>query len=534
MECLECKANGKCVKFEKVCSMGTHLWKTHGMSSQQYYDKYLRKPGEGICPECGKPTLFRTLGKGYLEFCSKKCSAKYIASDCERNAHKAGALKETMRKQHNVDNPAQLESVKRKRKDTMKNKYDVEYYSQSRDFKEKYHDSCFARFGEISYAKTPEWLERVKKTNNAKYGADFWVKNRLKISTDYYNREFAKYDCHVVAHPDKVHLTYTCDKCGRTMEDTIFFVNARIHVKITPCYHCLPKRNFRSGSEINVETFVRSLGIEPSHHERSFLGEYGADIVCEQEKVIIEFDGLHWHTDEFHDKDYHLMKTEYAESMGYQLVHIFSDEWERHEDIVKSRLCQLLHRNIPGRSRRIYARNCELVELSVGETREFMDRCHIQGYCADKYRYGLMYQGQIVAAMTFGTSRFARNEIELLRYCNDLFTNVVGGGSRLLAHFLNTHTLENHMRLVTYADRRWSNRNAFYTKLGFTLDSVTEPNYYYVNGSIRESRMKYQKHKLVEMGYDASKSEHEIMREIGIYRIYDCGNFKYIWPKNPE
>ena len=529
MECLECKSNGKSVNFEKACSMGTHLWKTHGMSSQQYYDKYLRKEGEGICPECGKPTLFRTLGKGYLEFCSKKCSAKHIASDCDRNAHKVGALKETMQKQYNVDNPAELESVKLKRKSTMLERYDVEHYSQSPDFKEKYHDGCFERFGEISYARTTEWLERVKKTNNERYGADFWSKNKLSISTDCYNNEFSKYGCHVVSHPDKVHLTYTCDRCGNTMEDTIFFVNSRLHVKTTPCSHCFPKRNFRSGSEVNVENFICSLGIEPDHHERWFLGEYGADIVCEDERVIFEYDGLHWHTDEYHDKTYHLMKTEYAESMGYRLVHIFSDEWEQHEEIVKSRICQLLHRDIPGRSRKIYARNCEIVELPVDTTREFMDRCHIQGYCSDKYRYGLMYEGQIVAAMTFGFSRFAYDEIELLRYCNELFTNVVGGGGRLLAHFIEKHPIGNGMKLVTYADRRWSNKNTFYPKLGFELDSVTDPNYYYVNGNIRESRMKYQKHKLVEMGYDANMSEHEIMMSIGMHRIYDCGNYKYVW-----
>lgn len=166
MQCLVCKDEGKCVEFAKACSMGTHLWKTHGMSSQQYYDKYLAKPGDGKCAECGKPTLFRTLGKGYLEFCGKRCAAKHIASDATRNAHKVSAMKETMMAQYNVDNAAQLDSVKAKRKETMVNRYGVEYYSQCPDFKLKYHDSCFERFGEISYAKTPEWLERVKKTNN--------------------------------------------------------------------------------------------------------------------------------------------------------------------------------------------------------------------------------------------------------------------------------------------------------------------------------------------------------------------------------
>jgi len=527
MECLECKSMGKHVEFTKACSLGTHLWKTHGMSSQEYYDKYLAKPGDGKCPVCGNPTLFRSLGKGYLEFCGKKCAANHIANDAKRNAHKVNAMKSTMRREYNVENPALLDSVKEKRKNTIKERYGVEFYSQHPDFKERYHDGCFNKFGEISYARTAEWLERVKKTNNEKYGADFWVKNRLNISIDYYTRELAKYGCRLLSHPDKVHLTYVCDKCGNTMDDTTFFVNCRLHLNSTPCSHCVPKRNFRSLSEMNVEKFINSLGVETTHYERGFLDEYGADIVCENEKVIVEYDGLHWHTDEFHDEKYHLQKTEYASEQGYHLVHIFSDEWERHEDIVKSRLCQLLHREIPGVSRKIYARDCSIVEVTAEAAREFNEKCHIQGSCSDKYRYGLIYENELVALMTFGLSRYADDEMELLRYCNDLYTRVIGGAGKLLNRFLQDRRLPHGVSLVTYADRRWSGDDAFYSKIGFTRVGVTEPNYYYVNVDVRESRLKYQKHKLVEMGFDPAKSEREIMKSLGMHRIYDCGNYKY-------
>jgi hypothetical protein len=228
------------------------------MSSQEYYVKYLAKPGDGKCPVCGKPTLFRSLGQGFREFCGKKCAAQYIANDTGRNAHKVNALKSTMQREYNVENPALLDSVKEKRKNTMKERYGVEFYSQHPDFKERCHDGCFNKFGEISYARTAEWLERVKKTNNEKYGADFWVKNRLNISIDYYTRELAKYGCRLLSHPDKVHLTYVCDKCGNTMDDTTFFVNCRLHLNSTPCSHCVPKRNFRSLSEMNVEKVINS------------------------------------------------------------------------------------------------------------------------------------------------------------------------------------------------------------------------------------------------------------------------------------
>lgn len=46
------------------------------------------------------------------------------------------------------------------------------------------------------------------------------------------------------------------------------------------------------------------------------------------------------------------------------------------------------------------------------------------------------------------------------------------------------------------------------------------------NGN-RENRINYQKHILVAQGFDENKSEREIMKERGIYRIYDCGALKY-------
>lgn len=72
-----------------------------------------------------------------------------------------------------------------------------------------------------------------------------------------------------------------------------------------------------------------------------------------------------------------------------------------------------------------------------------------------------------------------------------------------------------------YADRRWSNGN-LYKQLGFTLINKTKPSYYYVADYKHQNRMNFQKHKLVIAGFDPSKTEHEIMLERKIYRIYVC------------
>jgi hypothetical protein len=68
-----------------------------------------------------------------------------------------------------------------------------------------------------------------------------------------------------------------------------------------------------------------------------------------------------------------------------------------------------------------------------------------------------------------------------------------------------------------------------YEKLGFKFVSNTEPNYFYVKKLNREHRFKYRKDILVKEGYDSNKTEHQIMLERKIYRIYDCGNKKWVF-----
>jgi hypothetical protein len=70
-----------------------------------------------------------------------------------------------------------------------------------------------------------------------------------------------------------------------------------------------------------------------------------------------------------------------------------------------------------------------------------------------------------------------------------------------------------------------------YFKLGFEHTGDSNPNYYYVIEGHRENRFKYRKSILVNEGYDKNKSEHQIMLERGIYRIYDCGTMVFQWRK---
>ena len=524
MKCMVCDKEGKIVEFEKACSLGTHLWKTHGLKPQQYYDTYLKSPGDGKCAECGSPTLFRTLGKGYLEFCSKKCAAKHIANDSTRNAHKSAAFVHTMQEKYNVENPAELEDVKWKRKLSMREKYGVDYYSQVPEFKDKAAATMMERYGVRSYIMLPGFQEKLRAANMARFGVPYQFCTKTDDAVRTYTEYLDKHDCDLVEFRDKKHITYRCRKCGHETTEQDLFLKVRDGAGVPFCTACHPKCSPVSGEETSLRKFVESLGFTVDHYDRGFIGPYGADIVVESRKLIIEFDGLRWHSELCVPDEYHLRKTELAAQMGYRLIHVFSDEWEERGPIVESRIKNIL--GIYNYS--IGARECRVKSISNEVANNFADAYHIQGSAVSSDRYGLYNGEELCALMTFGKARFERDSWELIRYCIKPGYRIPGAAGKLFSRFLSD---KDPSRVITYADRRWSGANAFYGTIGFEPAGVTEPGYSYVVGNRRVSRLNFQKHKLVAEGADSEQTEHEIMYSQGIYRIYDCGNYKYVWVK---
>ena len=208
--------------------------------------------------------------------------------------------------------------------------------------------------------------------------------------------------------------------------------------------------------------------------------------------------------------------------------HIFEDEWLYQKEIVKSRINNILGNN----KEKIYARNCDIRIVENKDCRVFLEKNHIQGNVNGMCNLGLYHQNELVSLMSFGKlrknlgSNARNNEYELLRFCNKLNTSVIGGASKLLNFFKVKYK---PIKIISYCDLRWSD-GKMYEILGFTLSHISRPNYFYINEDkkIRENRFKYRKDILVKDGFDKNKSEHEIMLERGIYRIYDCGCKVYV------
>ena len=284
-------------------------------------------------------------------------------------------------------------------------------------------------------------------------------------------------------------------------------------------------------SEEEIVKYIESLGINVVTRERTILdNNREIDIYIPEFKIGIEFDGLYWHSNIFKENSYHLNKTIECEKNGVRLIHIFEDEWLFKQDIIKSVISNILGKT----SEKVYARKCVIKEVENKDKTNFLNNNHLQGNVSSKISLGLFYNNELVSLMTFGKPRvnlgfknYEENDWELLRFCNKLNTNVIGGASKLLSYFIKTYYPN---KIISYADRRWS-QGGMYEKLGFVKDHCSQPNYYYVEGMNRKNRFRYRKSELVKMGYDKNKSEKEIMEERKINRIYDCGTIVYIWKK---
>ena len=271
---------------------------------------------------------------------------------------------------------------------------------------------------------------------------------------------------------------------------------------------------------------------EADFNNRNIINPQELDIYIPSRNIAIEFDGLLYHSSGYSSLSqcnsleeyplYHLEKTQACMEKNVQLFHIFENEWRDKKEIWKSVLLNAL-----GKSKRIYARKCIVKEVPSKEAKEFLNANHLQGSCNSKINLGLYSENTLVSLMTFGKPRYNKlYEWELLRFCNNLNTSVIGGASKLLKYFIKTYSPSS---ILSYANLRWSTGN-LYEKLGFTLKGTSSPNYFYFNEDfILHNRMEFQKHKLKDKleTFDPSLTESENMYNNGYRKIYDCGNLVY-------
>lgn len=279
------------------------------------------------------------------------------------------------------------------------------------------------------------------------------------------------------------------------------------------------------------------------------------DIVVPDHHLAIEFNDIFSHSEqavfERHAKprphSYHAHKTREASSQGYQLVHVWEDDWLHQRELVLRALAHRLHAvdhlldvlpDInPLACQRLYARNLTVKLVHGGVARRFWQDNHLQGPVHCTVNIGLYDQNNVLRAL-LGIGRknhgsrvsLPDGTWDIQRYAT--LGVIVGGFTKLLAH---AETLVSVDTWTSWSDDDISD-GGMYQAAGFVVDKRQAPSYSYVGRKTRWERVHrstYTKQRFIndpDLTYQSGQTEHEAALANKLYRIYDAGKTR--WVKN--
>lgn len=441
------------------------------------------------------------------------------------------------------------ESILLKSKQTRLEKYGDENYRNpeqiSTSLKERYSDP----------KKKLEFRTKIKQTNLERYGNENFNNRELCKKTlkekygneNYFNRQksientLLKYG---TEYPSQKNIQYYdiwndknkfIDYIKSNSNQTYFDLAKHFNVDRTTInqriidYDLQEFIKISSGMshyEYEIKDYlIAECGISEDEivmHDKSIIAPLEIDIYLPKYKFGIEFNGNYWHCDEqvkFQDHNgrsiWHQKKSLLAEEKGIFLFHIFEYEWNNpvEQQNIKSRLKTLLLKNCC----HIPARKCSIIELTKDQKKNFLNINHIQGNDHSTKHYGLLYQNEIVACMTFVKPKNKKYTWELSRFCVKNNCVVQGGASKLFTHF--TKSLNKGDMISSYNDIT-KTKGELYKILGFKCVSINNPNYVWMNFTTNDIRTRYQEQEAGEV---------ERMHSLGYHRICDCGTRTWVY-----
>ena len=513
------------------------------------------------CKRCGKRFVYRI--KQDAHFCSNTCSSnwkvehgdiykkvretklKRYGSETYVNPEK---VKKTCLEKYGVDNVSKSEEVLNKIKESNLKKFGVEWSTQAESVKEKMKATLLENYGVEHPLQSPELLTKARKTCMSNYGAEnpsnvpsvvdkiskyaldrsyektmAMVKEKVNCVPEFSGAEF-------VGRVPKTKYAFKCETCGASFPSDISYG------RLPRCPTCYPYKY--SKAHIEIVNFIREIlpDEEISENTRSILPSgLEIDIYLPNKKFGIEYDSFYYHGEAFNDKpkNYHLKKTDEAESVGIHLIHIFEDEWKNSQEIIKNKIRAIL--KVASRKKSLFARKTvvqQITDISIART--FLDTYHIRGFCPASIHYGAYNGNDLVAVMSFSAERVAlggtpasNSTYELVRFATS--EQVSGIGKKILTAFSRQYRVKT---IVSFADRRYTNKyKNVYLTLGFSCAGVSSPSYWYFLNGMTDlyHRYGFRKSELSRrlQTFDAKLSEWENMKINGYDRIWDCGNLKF-------
>lgn len=498
----------------------------------RYSNKIYEDP---VCCECNRNKVsYVNFSLGYSRFCCSRCSSlskitqgKAIETNLKIFGTKYASQNKDIRnriEQTNIDkrgvkNVSQCEKVKETKKQSNLDRRGVENAFQCEKVKETIVQTNLAKRG----VRNVSQCEIVKETRKQSCLDRLGVENafqseekKLIIKEKNLNKRKKKLLKAGIIEKDIINideLEIFCNTCSCTYKSNVSFILKRTENNINPCTNCIPLRDGSSEAEKELLGFIKKhyngIIIEK---DRSILKPKELDIYLPDINLAFEFNGTYWHNELYVPKNHHLEKTEKCFENGIHLIHVFEYEWMYKKEIVQSYIFNLL--NI---SNKLIINNYIIKEVSIKDSKQFLEKNHIYGYSKSSIKLGFYFENKLVSLMTFeklrnnATDRF---DYKILKFCDILNFSIIDSAAKIFDYFLNKYQPN---EIICCDNRYWSNGD-FYKKLGFKLDYITKPNYYFIINGIR-------KNKINNITDKNSKK---------YYKIYDSGSFKFIYKNTYE
>lgn len=260
------------------------------------------------------------------------------------------------------------------------------------------------------------------------------------------------------------------------------------------------------------------------------IGNYTVNFLIDDKLAIVFLDHKMFCQQALGSTSYLKKFKKYLSDEKIKAWFIFEDEWNYKKEVI---INKLNYHFTSTDIKSVYARNCCIKEVKNDAKNAFLNSFHLQGTCKSDINLGAFFRGELLAIMTFsrprrqmGYKNDGKGSYELSRFCVRGNYSIPGIASKLLSFFTKTY-FPNY--IFSFSDLRWSD-GQLYEKMGFVRESNVKPDYKYIMDGKRKHRWGFRK-SLIEKRFpevwEPSKTEYQMMLEVGVDRVWDCGYIKY-------
>lgn len=398
--------------------------------------------------------------------------------------------KSTNLERYGVENVFSLKSIQNKIKQDNLKKYGYKLYISTKECKDRIKSTNLKLYGKENVFASQVIKDKIKKSNIIKYGVEHPMKNQSVIQKGLQT----KFKNGKITTIDGKFISEIAEKSGLSYKTIL--QRSKIFSNID---------DITSVSKTNIETIIQNIlrknNINFVYNKQ--VDKFRPDFIID--KIIIEANGLYWHSEINRNKMYHKEKRLYYIQNGFKPLFFNEDEVIEKTNIVESIILNKLNK-----SSKIHGRKCNIVELKNIDSKHFFEENHLMGHGKGRC-FALICNNEIVCAIRIVKKT---NGFDISRFCTKLNTSVVGGFSKLI-RFIEINLKPAFIE--TFIDLRYGSGDYLYN-LGF-VKQVENLSFSWVKDKQRLHRMNFPKNS----GYDH-----------GFVKLWDCGQakFKKIYNEN--